>query len=356
MDILNPGQSAAFARRILLSSLGLCGCVPDLDSDESTITTPRVIAIQAEPAEVRGNQEVTYRALVVDAKGVTGAGSLTWFYCRAPKPLAELGPINQDCLRGSSGQLAKIDSGAKVQGTMPTDACSLFGPNPPPPVGDEPAGRPADPDQTGGYKIPIMLSFNLGGEQDILLYEQRVACSVAGVTPEVSIEFNERYKNNANPVIARVSVKRATRDEQVLANDEILEVEPGEKVALSVEWPSCPAKDACGDEICGPDETATECAQDCTTPLGCGGQERYLWFDTHRRELVVRRESMRLAWYGTSGAYKDERTGVSEDEAGKRSENGWTAPLRRGEETLWVVLRDARGGVGFREIRVRVHK
>ena len=41
-------------------------CVPDLDVDESIIDAPRVLAIQAEPAEAKPNEAVAYRALLVD--------------------------------------------------------------------------------------------------------------------------------------------------------------------------------------------------------------------------------------------------------------------------------------------------
>ena len=138
-----------------LSLLALA-CVPDLDSDESTITEPRVIAIQADPAEAAPNTQVRYRALYVDQNGLRNDGELDWFFCTAPKPLAELGPISRACLGGDPEQLHRIGDGLETSGTLPAQACSLFGPNPPPPVGDEPPGRPVDPDQTGGFQLPVM--------------------------------------------------------------------------------------------------------------------------------------------------------------------------------------------------------
>jgi hypothetical protein len=45
---------------------------------------------------------------------------------------------------------------------------------------------------------------------------------------------------------------------------------------------------------------------------------------------------------------------VSEDEPARSSDNRWSAPEKQGEVTLWVVLRDSRGGVGFQALRVTV--
>jgi hypothetical protein len=315
MDVLVsapvPGRSVALA---LL--LGFSACVPDLDVDESVVDEPRVLAIQAVPAEAAPDQPVTYRALYVDRGGTRSEGDLTWYFCTAPKPLAELGPIHRSCLTGEDDSLDEIGPGLETQAALPRQACALFGPNPPPPVEDQPPGRPVDPDQTGGYKLPVMLGVDAGGGQDILLYEQRIACGLAGVTPQTSIEHTQRYHRNENPVVSELEVTRASGVKQVVADGQTLEVSPGELLRIAARWPSCPATDACGDGVCGPDESAHTCAADCATPVGCRGAERYLWFDTERRVLSVRRESMRAAWYATAGTLEQERSGVGEQEMG----------------------------------------
>lgn len=334
--------------------LGLSACVPELDVDEAVVREPRVIAVQARPAEARPGEQVTYRVLYVDEDGRRESGDIRWFYCRAPKPLAELGPINRDCLDGSSGALERFGRGLQVRGSVPSDTCSLFGPNPPPPRADEPPGRPTDPDDTGGYKQPVMIGVNTDAGQDVLLFEQRIRCNLSGVPPQVSIEYNQRYHINENPRVSRIGVRRANGSVAEVAADDVLEVKRGEKVTLAVQWPLCPLSDECGDGVCGPDETSSSCAQDCNPFDGCGGQERYVWFNTETRALEVRRESLRVAWYGTGGTFEYERTGAGEEETRRESTNVWTAPDKAGDLTLWVVLRDARGGVGFREIAVTV--
>jgi hypothetical protein len=284
-----------------LAWVSLAACVPDLDTDESTVSEPRVLAVVAEPAEPSAEQSVTYRALVADADGALEEPDLTWFQCLASRPLAELGPISRECLRVNSGKLNRLGSGATASAPLPFEACSLFGPNPPPAAADEPPGRPADPDETGGYKLPVLLSHG----DDITLYEQRIYCGLSGVTTAISAEFTRRYRRNQNPSVEQVHVERANGAIDTLDADAVLVVKPGERVELEVVWPSCPRQDACGDGVCGIDESTLDCAEDCAAPAVCGGQERYLWFDPVARGLTAKRESIRVAWYATGGTYEE---------------------------------------------------
>lgn len=113
--------------------------------------------------------------------------------------------------------------------------------------------------------------------------------------------------------------------------------------------------DVCGDGLCGIDETRQSCSEDCTDPLppGCAGAERYVAFDPESRTIVSRREAITISWYSNAGKYANERTGTAESDTANLSSNVWTAP-GSGESTLWVVIRDSRGGVGFQEYRVQV--
>jgi hypothetical protein len=338
------------------ATLGLVtACVPDLDSDESTVAAPRVLAIQAVPAEASpsANTPIRYQALVADANGARSDLALAWFQCTAQKPLAELGPVSRDCLDTSSGKLSAVGQGTNIESKLPTNACSLFGPNPPTPMMGEPAGRPVDADESGGYKLPVVVGLGTASGTDVTLYEQRIACGLANVTPALSLAFAQRYHLNENPAARELRVIRAGAP-AVLPEGAALDVSVDERVELELAWADCPAVDACGDSVCGPDESAQTCAQDCTKALGCGGQERYLDYDREKRELVVRREALRVAWYGTAGGYDAERTGVSDQAPAGSSKNGWTAPAQPGSVTLWAVLRDSRGGVGFRQLTVNV--
>ncbi len=349
-------QRMWLGRRLLVhGALGAAaGCVPDLDVDESTVRAPRLLAVQAEPAEVApGSEAVVYRALIADASGARDDAAITWFDCLAQKPLAELGPVSRECLRIDSGKLTMIGQGMSVSAPVPSTACALFGPNPPPPMADQPSGRPVDPDETGGYKMPVVLGLSVAGTAAVELYEQRISCGLAGVSPDVSVEYALRYHRNENPSVRELRVTRASGEVSSLG-DQPLQVAARERVLLEVAWPDCPGSDVCGDGVCGPDETRESCADDCTQMHGCGGQERYLEYDRQQHALTVRREAMRAAWYATAGTYDQERTGVAEQEIASGSQNGWVAPEEPGSYTLWTVLRDARGGVGAHQTAVVV--
>lgn len=333
----------------LVPLLLLVGCVPDLDSDESTVAETRVLAIQAEPAEVtpNGNNQTRYRALIADRTGVRTDVSLGWFQCLAQKPLAELGPVSKECFSSDSGKLVQFSNGQEASGALPSSACSLFGPNPPLPQPGQPAGRPVDADQTGGYKLPIVTTLDSATGQEVTIFEQRIFCGLSGVSSDVSVAFNTRYHANANPVAAELKVVRST-GAATLEAEQTLELTANEQVDLELTWFSCPESDVCGDGVCGPDETTQACASDCAPLRGCGGQERYLRYDRQRGELVAEREAMRVAWYATAGSYDDERTGADPDPNAVGTRNRFRAPTTPGNGTLWLVLRDSRGGVGFR--------
>jgi hypothetical protein len=69
--------------------------------------------------------------------------------------------------------------------------------------------------------------------------------------------------------------------------------------------------------------------------------------------VASRRESLRVSWFTSAGRFAEERTGRSEGEADVSfSDNTWQAPAA-GVARIWVVLRDDRGGVGWRSYTLR---
>ncbi len=353
MDFL----SSTLRTLVLGAVVASAACVPDVDTDDSLVSGPTVLAVQVEPAEAAEGRPVAYRALFVNQNGQSAGGTLSWFHCSARKPSAELGPVSQECFDSKGDKLASIGRGLTVTGSVPRTACSLFGPKPPILEGtDGPPGRPADPDGTGGYKQPVVLGVRADdGSTSTVVYEQRVQCGLAGVSAQLSREYNDRYRNNVNPQVTSLEVERGSGEKLSIVDGTVLEVSPGETVKLAAVWPACPEVPVCGDGICSVHELRTTCPDDCqSAQIGCGGQEEYVWLNVLTGELDLRRESMSVAWYKTGGEYVDERTGIAEDERADRSTNEWTAPQKAGPVTLWTVVRDARGGVGFRELKVRV--
>lgn len=313
----------------------LVACAPILPDDTPLVDTPRVLAVRADPPEAEAGVEVALQALFADGTGELDAGDVTWSFCPDPKPLAELGPVSRTCLDPASPDLIPIGTGLDVTGAIPADACSLFGPNPPPPVPGQPNGRPADPDITGGFYQPA-LAF-LDGTPTLV--PVRVRCGIANVAQETYVAWNQGYHSNENP--------------EVLSLDLPSTVGPGEGVTLAVSWPECPEA-ACGDGLCVGGEDIVGCAEDCTAPVGCGGAETYLVYEPGTKELLTRREAMSATWFTTGGTFDVARNGRTGDDAELSLENGWTAPDEPGEVWIAVVLRDERGGIDFASGRVTV--
>lgn len=304
--------------RILgLGLLVMLGCREPLQDDLSVIEGPRILAVQSEPAEAEPGDPVHYTVLYVDQNGERAASEIAWAYCLARKPLDELGPFSKECLRTRSPDLIALGSGAQVDAALPDDGCKLFGPDPPDPVNGQPAGRPVDPDSTGGYEQPLQVRAQQADLGATTLATTRILCGLDGATPEVSADFKERYLPNANPTVEDIVIPA--------------QVTAGSTVELEVEWPSC------GDEA-------------------CGGAESYVWFDPSTRALQVRREGIRASWFATAGRFDIPHTGRAEGEDETFATNLWKAPDEPGEVTVYVVLRDDRGGVGWGKVEVGVER
>lgn len=339
-------------KRIAILFSILSACVPDVDVDESLLGEPRLLAVRAEPAEAGPGESVRFVALYAGSAGAIDDAPIDWALCSARKPLAELGPVSQACLELTHPALVPIGEGIEASGAVPREACRLFGPEPPPAEDGAPAGRPVDPDVTGGYAQPLRLRVPGNDADSVALFELRLACGLFGATQAEAAEHAQRYRRNVAPEITLLELVH--EDGRIVALDEPADVAPGEVVTLRVGWPSCAESDACGDGLCGIDETRSDCPDDCTTPSLCPGAERFLRFDVASRALVADRESIRAAWYTSGGTLEAERTGVGADDPRASTENALTVPETEGELTVIVVLRDARGGVAWREATLRV--
>jgi hypothetical protein len=327
-------------------------CKPELDDHTALVEQPRVLAVRALPAEAAGGGEVALEALVALPLGAA-APTLSWALCATRKPLTEQGAVAPACLLPSGTAVTALGQGdAKSptsSATLPRDVCRLFGPDTPAPRPGEPAGRPVDPDVTGGYYQPARVLLGGNGEGEYASFEVRLACGVSGANQEQSAEFTRRYRANENPALESVSVFRAGAWSTL--GDEPLEVSAGERVPLRASWAACPASPPC-DEACGPVPTATTCG--ACEAAGCSGAEAYVLLDPASRQIVVRREALRVAWFATAGAFDADRTGRGGDDLEPSSDDAWTAPTTAGDVALWIIVRDERGGVGWASRRLRV--
>lgn len=283
------------------------GCVTTVPDATPYVDEPRVLAVAASPAEVEEGETVTLTALYADGTGTLSEGALDWAFCTALHPLAELGPVADACLEPGSDDLVALGTGLEVAGAVPDDACSRFGPNPPPSEDGTTTGRPVDPDATGGFYQPAVV---FDGDVPTLA-PVRVRCGLANVTQETYVAWNSGYISNVAPVPTLAGPSTVT---------------PGEEVTLTASWPDC-------------DEA-------------CEGAETYVVWDEATDTLIERREALSATWFATDGSFGLARNGRSGDDDDTTVTNTWTAG--EASATLWVVLRDERGGVGFTSLDVTV--
>ena len=329
-------------------------CQPTLDQTVSIVTTTRVLAVRAEPAEVSVMPPTasTFTALVAGPKGDEPGASTRWAFCEALKPLAELGPVSAACLKlGNGPDFAPIGSGPEVTGTIPDTACRQFGPVVPMAMMGQPQGRPVDPDPTGGYYQPVQV-FASGSDGDSLaIFRSRLACGLAGGSGDQQAAFGLRYHNNTNPEVKSLAPVGGAAF-MPHTGGAINPVRPGQKIAFEVSWDSCPLVDSCGDGVCGPDETLAGCMADCKTIQGCTGAERYVNLDLVSQQIVDQRERITVSWFATSGAFDSDTTGRDTNDTATKSDDGWQAPAQVPQQNpviVWIVLHDDRGGVGWAE-------
>src|SRR5450432_1199377 len=300
----------------------LSGCIPSFDDDLSTVQAPRVLAIQASPAEAAPGASVTLSTLVARPDGAPSP--LGWELCLARKPLTELGPVSPECLLPPGADPdagAPLGDGDSLTVKLPSDACQVFGPIRPQAVAGQAQGRPVDPDTTGGYYQPV--TANLLGSDQVTLGAVRLSCPLTSATPTELVAFGALYRKNQNPEFSTLARVNAAGDSAPIADGDSVTVAHGEIVQLRAAWPDCPALPVCGDGICGQSEDPSNCAADCMTPVGCTGAETFPVFDSTTQSIAQHRESIRISWYASGGRLKDPVTGRGEGEAMSNSENSW---------------------------------
>jgi hypothetical protein len=274
----------------------LFSCTPDFGDRESLVGEPRVLAVVADPPETKpGTASVTFSVLVASRDGTVTTTPPSFAFCAAPKLLTENTPVSAQCLTANG---LRPFGGATAQ--IPTDACTLFGPETPP------GGfRPRDPDVTGGYYQPVRVAI---GASTAFAFE-RIQCNLAQAPADAANTFAQGYHPNVNPVLDPLTIDPVAR---------------GARVVLRSSWPAASA-------------------------------ESYLTFDVPSQAVVTRREALRVSWFATAGAFDNDVTGRAEDDEATFTENAWTAPSDSDHVVLWRVLRDSRGGATWSEHTIVLH-
>jgi hypothetical protein len=282
-------------------------CIPPLGPDDSLVSSTRILAIRADPAEAPPGTQVTFRPLVADADGTVARPDIVWTFCTAPRQLTDENAVSNLCLGWSA--LVGATLGPSPTLVTPSDGCSLFGPD----VGA--AGlRPRDADGTGGYDQPLRA--DLPGA-DTAFDLVRIHCDLANAAATDAAAFATQYRLNQNPSLLPLTATRSGSPWPLTA------VPPGARLTLEASWPAVSA-------------------------------ETFAYFDPVSQTVTQQREAMQVAWYSSAGALDSESTGRASDDTATTTDDGWLAPSVPGSVHLWIVLRDSRGGVDFASYDIAV--
>lgn len=272
---------------ISLALIFLAACDDGLDQRLAIVREPRVLAVISEPAEAKPRAPIVVHALVAGPDGPI-ATPPAWAFCAAPKPPTEDNAVSDGCFHDD--QLLPLGTGPTAMGTLPADGCLRFGPDIPPGADF----RSRDADATGGYYQPVratldgMIAFGL----------TRITCKLGRAPLDVAFDYDQRYVANANPTLEPFVLDHAP---------------PNSDVTLRAAWPAAAA-------------------------------ETYLYFDPVSQTLVDRRESMRVSWFATAGELPVDASAIGEDDTATELTTTWRTP-GPGTAWVWIVLRDARGGI-----------
>ncbi len=288
---------------LVLLGPAFSACRPELGDRESLVTRTRVLAVRGEPPEAKPGEIVSWTLLVASPSGPLPTPVASWAFCSTPKLLTENGAASAACLHDAVRPLA--EGPPAIEAAIPVDTCALFGPQ----VTSADL-RPRDPDVTGGFYQPVRVTVFDHDEPEVAFGLERIGCALANAAADVTTDFAARYVPNANPELGPLE---ATLDGAPLSLDAI---PAGATIRLRASWPAAAA-------------------------------ERYVVYDLASRALAEHRETMRVSWFATAGSFESDRTGRSEDELETSTDNTWTAPSEARTVHLFVVLRDARGGVAF---------
>jgi len=310
---------------LLLLATASAGCKPDLGAPQSLIIGPTILAIRGTPPEAAEGGMATYDALTVDVTGTVAAPEINWALCLEPNPPANGNDVANACLTIPDDTTTPAPT---FTATLSSNACTLFGPDAPPPMKGQPPMRPADPDTTGGFYQPVRATWQSEAGPLLAFALQRITCRLANAPTDIAAMYAANYVPNNNPTQldlvldpagAATSLYTAGQPSAAQAAT----VSAGQKVTLQADFSA---------------ESA----------------ETFLFWNVLTLTLEMQRESLRLSWFATGGAFEHDATGRSQSEMETFTQNAWTAPTTSGPVYFWTVLRDDRGGVDFAAAEIDV--
>jgi hypothetical protein len=299
------------------SLLAFAACAPDLNVKASRVVQTRVVAVRATPAEARPGENVTWQAIVVSPLPAPPAPQIDWAFCNVPRSPSDPITVSNVCLAPIDPNASTVTqiqgaSGYSAQGQIPIDACRTIGPELPPTDMMGNPQRPPDADITGGYQLPVRLVLSDQTGVDISFDRQRVRCNLANAPSSAASEYQMRYVANQNPAIT--SLAFADAPPAPTDGSARFAAPRGRTYTIRVSWDA-------------------------------SSVESYVLFDPATRSIKERSESLEIGWFTNGGSFERDRT-TPDDPTSSSNEltidEDVGAPL-----TVWIILRDERGGVGF---------
>jgi hypothetical protein len=279
-----------------LLALPCLACAPPLADTPWLVSAPRVVGVTAEPPEAAPGATVALRAVVAGPSGPVDDAGVRWARCDEPRPFSQNEPVNLDCLAA----LADAGPGPPTLAlALPADDCARFGPDAP-----SAGARPRDADATGGYFHPV--GVQVGGAPGFAFV--RLSCPPAGVSFDVARAYAQAARPNTNP---RATVRATTAAGEAL---DLQALPKGAEVALEADWSATPP-------------------------------ETFALIDAATGALATQLETYDVSWLVTAGELASARSSTGRGR--------WTLPSDAGQGTLWVVVRDSRGGVGVSVVAAR---
>lgn len=296
----------------VLGALALAsGCIESLDP-KTIVRGPRILDIVADRPEINPGQSTTLRVVLAGARGTP---TFRWFTCVAADSSASAGGISnfqsggtfEGCFGDASPTLSLGDGATATLLTSARDEAQLQ-------ALARRYGNALPPEVLTAIARDVGIAVGVGVEVSV------DGASLRGYK-RVLVSFNTAH--NTNPPSPRVrfgdvwvTAQREAGDGCAPAGGGPVRVRRNETVNL----------------VPDPDESWAEGYR----VLTASGQ------------LADRTERGFYSWYATGGNFA---RGLTQSPT---RDNTWTAPAEAGDHTMWVLLRDGRGGTSPCRVSLRV--
>lgn len=297
-----------FTACLLAVGLGCFGCIDGEFDPLSTVTRFQIMGMNAEPPELREDAGVTFDALWADPTGQGRGVWHYWFVCMDSSYFVS--GVSFDFCEPIGVPYLDVEQGGGQVVDLPTEMKQQ--------IESEFNLLPREEDERFYFDVVLLLcaggAFADLGEASILDFCE----GGEGLTASKSVYEADRMFPNENPRIDRLRVDGAL----LLPRDE------GGRTVVS-----CVEGDSCGITV----ELALTLTEDS--------------FQEYERDGHELLEYPLVSWYVSSGDIRDE---TFAHEPAMPHGNSWSIG-ERGVHTLWIVVRDSRGGASWKiyEIEAR---